>query len=301
MSVKRPSFQFYPSDWLHDLSLRVCSVGARGLWIDMLCLMHQGAPYGYLKVGGKVIHLASLASVIGAPSADVQGWLAELEEAGVFSRDDDGCIYSRRMVRDELIREKRAAGGHLGGNPTLKGSPVVAQMVNLQSNLEPTPSSSSSSSSSTKETAAPKRPKKTPKTAMPNDFGISDGVRAWAKDKGFEPYLELHLEKFRTQVAATGATYANWDAAFRNCIGDDWGDVRKKATALGVAPKAAVPTCAGTDGTGVICGMPGRQSPLSGGKVLCLSCERKFDVRGPRNGVPDALKEITGLARRMTA
>lgn len=79
----------------------------------MLCLMHEGTPYGYLKVGNKVILPPILAGIVGAPLPEVEKGLAELEEAGVFSRDSQGCIYSRRMVRDEEIRKKRASGGHL--------------------------------------------------------------------------------------------------------------------------------------------------------------------------------------------
>ena len=30
----RPSFQFYPDDWLADAGLRMGSFAARGLWID---------------------------------------------------------------------------------------------------------------------------------------------------------------------------------------------------------------------------------------------------------------------------
>ena len=147
--MKRPSFQFYPGDWQKDAALRMCSVSARGLWIDMLCIMHQGSPYGYLKVNEKVIHVDNLARMVGATTQEVQGWLQELEGAGVFSRDDSGCIISKRMIRDEQVRSARAAGGVLGGNPHLKNAPekVVAK-VNHPANLEPTPSSSSSSSTS---------------------------------------------------------------------------------------------------------------------------------------------------------
>lgn len=60
--VKRPAFQFYPGDWLRSTDLRSCSVGARGLWIDMICLMHEGTPYGHLKVNQKVIHPHNLRS-----------------------------------------------------------------------------------------------------------------------------------------------------------------------------------------------------------------------------------------------
>ena len=139
--MKRPSFQFYPGDWLNDAALRLCSVGARGLWIEIICLMHQGSKYGHLKVNHKVILTPNLARMVGACLEDVDGWLKELESAGVFSRDKEGCIYSRRMVKDEKLRNLRALGGKLGGNPALK-------KVNLDANLQPTPSSSSSSSSS---------------------------------------------------------------------------------------------------------------------------------------------------------
>jgi hypothetical protein len=47
---KRPAFQFYPGDWLRDMALRSCSMEARGLWIEMLCLMHDAVPYGHLRM-----------------------------------------------------------------------------------------------------------------------------------------------------------------------------------------------------------------------------------------------------------
>lgn len=147
--MKRPSFQFYPGDWLKDTALRTCSVGARGLWMDIICWMHEGTPYGHLKVNHKVILPINLSRMVGATLLEVEGWLEELEGAGVFSRDEQNCIYSKRMIRDEEIRKARAEGGILGGNPKLIGENKVRDKVNLQPNLQPTPSSSSSSSSST--------------------------------------------------------------------------------------------------------------------------------------------------------
>ncbi len=152
--MKRPSFQFYPADWLRDTALRSCSTGARGLWIDMICYMHEGDPYGHLKVGEKVILPDNLARMVGENLEVVQGWLAELKIAGVYDIADDTSICSRRMIRDEKLREIRALGGKKGGNPAL----MVSNKVNLEDNLEvndevkqkPTPSSSSSSSSSNK-------------------------------------------------------------------------------------------------------------------------------------------------------
>ena len=146
--MKRPSFQFYPSDWLRDTALRTCSVSARGLWIDMICYMHEGTPYGYLKVNDKVILPSNLAAMCGATLENVEGWLKELETAGVFKRDENGVIHSKRMIRDEEIRNSRASGGKLGGNPALLKVGKVNHKVQNKDKPNPTPSSSSSSSSS---------------------------------------------------------------------------------------------------------------------------------------------------------
>jgi hypothetical protein len=44
--------KFYPSDWRSDPMLRLCSLAARGLWMEMMCLMHEAEPYGSLLVNG---------------------------------------------------------------------------------------------------------------------------------------------------------------------------------------------------------------------------------------------------------
>jgi hypothetical protein len=155
--MKRPAFQFYPGDWLHDAALRTVSVAARGLWIDMLCFMHQADPYGHLMVNNKVISEDNLARVVGSPVRTVKSLLRELEGAGIFSRSPDNlAIFSRRMVRDEAIRTRRAEGGVLGGNPALlkaqkqteKDNQKVNHEDNLATEIRTPPSSSSSSSSS---------------------------------------------------------------------------------------------------------------------------------------------------------
>src|SRR5215813_4234440 len=99
----RPSFQFYPADWLRDPGLRSCSLSARGLWIDMLSYMHEAEPYGHLRLNGRDLGPEALARMVGSPLKKVRQYLDELEAAGVYSRTDTGTIFSRRMVRDEEI------------------------------------------------------------------------------------------------------------------------------------------------------------------------------------------------------
>jgi hypothetical protein len=149
--VKRPAFQFYPSDWLRDPALRSCSLAARGLWTDLLCYMHEGTPYGHLALNGEPITDAQAARMVGTTVATYRKLLQELEASGVSSRDATNVLYSRRMVRDEHVRSVRAAGGHLGGNPKLmEGRKVQGKVPRkdiLPANLRQTPSSSSSKSS----------------------------------------------------------------------------------------------------------------------------------------------------------
>jgi len=120
--------QFYPNDWLAEPSIRSCSLAARGLWIDMLSLMHLAPRRGYLlAASGNAITQPQLARLTGCDSDECSRLLAELQSSGCFSCTDDGTIYSRRMVKDEAKRQKCSeAGKKGGGNPTLKGHPPPA-------------------------------------------------------------------------------------------------------------------------------------------------------------------------------
>jgi len=116
-----PWMKFYPSDWRADPALRSCTVAARGLWIEMLCIMHEAAPYGSLLVKGKRIDKKQLASLAAVPEKECVVLMLELEGFGVFDRDEDGTIYSRRMRRDYAKAIKDKENGKGGGNPKLKG------------------------------------------------------------------------------------------------------------------------------------------------------------------------------------
>lgn len=153
--MKRPAFQFYPGDWLRSTDLRSCSIGARGLWIDMICLMHEGTPYGYLRVGDKDILPPILAKMVGESVEEVSIWLKELENSGVFSRKpvENGCIYSRRMVNDERVRESRAKGGI----KSLENPNVPRRRISFQASLDPSPAFASAFASASKNKNKPTR------------------------------------------------------------------------------------------------------------------------------------------------
>ena len=151
--MKRPAFQFYPADWRKDAALQSCSIAARGLWIEVMCIAHECEPYGHLTINGKAMTPAQIGRLVGLPARECNALFAELEEAGVLSRSDDGTIFSRRMVRDEDLRQRRAAGGEAGSEHGIKGKeygvkggrPKKARGVS-EPPIEPPPSSSSSPS-----------------------------------------------------------------------------------------------------------------------------------------------------------
>lgn len=105
MTKRRPWFKFHTQDWRADPNLRMCSPAARGLWADMLSLMHEAEPYGFLLVGGVAPSNDQLARLLSIDSTLIGSLIGDLSDNGVFSRDSDGVIFSRRMVRDAEISE----------------------------------------------------------------------------------------------------------------------------------------------------------------------------------------------------
>ena len=126
----RPWFKFYAQDWRGDQSLRACSLGARGLWIEMLTLAHEAAPYGYVLINGNAPDIPTLARVVGVSESDCESFIDELERHGVFSRTRGGTIYSRKMVRGAQKDATAQKNGKLGGNPSLLNQREISASVN---------------------------------------------------------------------------------------------------------------------------------------------------------------------------
>lgn len=136
--MKRPAFQFYPSDWRNNANLRRCSPAARGVWVDIMCVLHDSDEYGIVRWP-----LIDLSNASNAPMKLIR----ELVEKSVLKGHDkrleapyiytprsgrcdgepvtligiqDGPVwYSSRMVRDEYVRTIR-------GESTRFGEPKVA-------------------------------------------------------------------------------------------------------------------------------------------------------------------------------
>ena len=71
------------------------------------------------------------------------------------------------------------------------------------------------------------------KTALPADFGISDRVRQWANERGYDQ-LDEHLDAFKRKAIAKGYTYASWEDALMEAIREDWAKLRTNHHAPGI-------------------------------------------------------------------
>jgi hypothetical protein len=139
--MKAPAFQFYPGDWRKDPELRSVSLTARGLWIELMCLMHESSRPGFLQTKtGKGYTNQQLSQMVGTDIQTIEICLTEIEANGVSHREEGtGILYSKRMVEDARISKVRREAGKQGGNPKL---------LNQNSNQNTTPSSSSTTSTS---------------------------------------------------------------------------------------------------------------------------------------------------------
>lgn len=225
--MKRPSFQFYPADWQANSNLRRCSFEEKGIWLEVMCLLHDQEVYGICNWS-----LKDIAQAVGCTAAKLKGLVCK----GVIKGADIGSVspefiyiprsgrklgtpvtlipeqsgpiwYSSRMVEDEY---KRMLRGELGGtpkvSPDISPKPPLGDVLDAENfSLDPSPSSyaqasraavsSSSSSSSPKEKTKPS-PSSPPFDPTPELklHGVSDQT---AKD-----WLELRKAK-KAKVSAT--------------------------------------------------------------------------------------------------
>lgn len=155
--MRRPSFQFYPADWRNNANLRRCSPAARGIWIDVMCVLHDSDEYGMVRWP-----LNDLANAANAPIKLVR----ELVEKSVLKGHDktvdrpfiytprtgrkDGAPvtliptqagpvwYSSRMVKDEYVRTVRGESTRFSDAPKDAPKPPFGDGSTSSSSSTPT-------------------------------------------------------------------------------------------------------------------------------------------------------------------
>jgi hypothetical protein len=104
--MKRPAFQFYPGDWLKDPALTLCSPATRGIWIDLLCAMHELDQTGQITGTREQLARTGRCSLVELDQA-----LADLSDTGaatVTVRHGKVTVINRRMKRQYDERKSNA-------------------------------------------------------------------------------------------------------------------------------------------------------------------------------------------------
>jgi hypothetical protein len=254
--MRRPSFQFYPADWRNNANLRRCSWEARGVWIEVMGLMHDSDQYG-------VLHwpLKEIAQALGAPAKLVQ----ELASKGVMKGRDKGACeayvytprshrkdgepvvlvvsqdgpvwYSSRMVKDEYLRGVRGENSRFadGTKPASNQTPEPAPKGTLgdESGDGSTYTSTTTSPSLRSGDSAAKPPSavslktyldrchKEKCKPIPPDHPLRD----YCKDAGItDEMLQVAwlMFKDRHSNGERIKRYKNWPRVFANSVEDRW-------------------------------------------------------------------------------
>ncbi|CAM5590058.1 hypothetical protein [Rhodanobacter lindaniclasticus] len=198
--AERPAIQFYFGDWKKNQKLRFCSWGARGVWIEVMGLMHDSTEYGVLRQP-----LKAIAQALGAPMKLLHELVAQgvmygcasgpcepmvyrpkhaggLGEPVVLVAVQPGPIwYSPRMVRDEYKRTIRGSDTRFKTEPLEppKPSPMggFGDAPKSPPNARQGDGASASSSSSKSFLLSPgaREREADPDEPPPNPVGVIDG------------------------------------------------------------------------------------------------------------------------------
>ncbi len=139
--MKLPFLKFFVRDWQADPELRMCSLEARGFWLECLCIMHTAKRRGYLETPtGAGLNDDETSRLIGTFKGDVLRCKEELLRHGVPSvEEESGVWYCRRMVKDSIKSAKcSAAGKRGGGNPSYskKEKPEARSHISLKATFK---------------------------------------------------------------------------------------------------------------------------------------------------------------------
>lgn len=120
MSAKETGYdwsKFYWDDWGNDAALQSCNVAAQGLWINLLRVMFNNERQGYLQINNKPMTPTQIAKITGIDSRTITNQLKVLIKNNVCSVDENGIVFSRRMVRESKAKsDKVAANTHRVSN-----------------------------------------------------------------------------------------------------------------------------------------------------------------------------------------
>lgn len=88
-------------DWQSNISLKLCSTSTRCLWFELIILMASSEKYGFLCVNGKPMKVSLISKLTCMTRQQIIKGLKELEEKEIFSRDENGVIFSKKLFKGD--------------------------------------------------------------------------------------------------------------------------------------------------------------------------------------------------------
>ncbi len=119
-SKKLPFISLYINDFFCNENLRMCSASSVGVFIFLMCVLHNSHEYGKLKLeacspqadkGDKNLLYSQfskkLSKQLPFTQYVIKRSLLELDHHGIICFDADGTLSQPRMVRDNALRQTR--------------------------------------------------------------------------------------------------------------------------------------------------------------------------------------------------
>ena len=114
-SVSQP-LSFSTGDWKSDSGLSCCSATTRGVWIELICSMHESHSG---SITGTVDQLSRLARCHLKEMASAIDELEHTKTADIARLTNDRVtVACRRLIRKEELSKKRMVSGSKGGSTT---------------------------------------------------------------------------------------------------------------------------------------------------------------------------------------
>lgn len=164
-----------------------------------------------------------------ADDCDIDALARELVASGLVIPYGDGYAYIPKFSNHQHINPRESASSLPEPDASARVSDASLRVSDAQVGRE------RKGKEGKEDASGDATRKRAPsKSVLPNDFSISDRVKAWAAEKGHDR-LDQHLESFRAKATAKGYTYADWDAAFMEAIRENWAKLPTKVVQLYVA------------------------------------------------------------------
>ena len=136
----QPYIPLYVDDWMNNSKLKMCSPGAHGLMISIMCLMHKNDEYGIILLKQKFKQEAEqrknfasqVAKLTSFDLLEIENYFYELLDEKVLKIEGEKLICGR-MVKDATISKNRAFSGSKGGKKTQNSNKNFA-LANVEAN-----------------------------------------------------------------------------------------------------------------------------------------------------------------------